>query len=361
VFDYFTHSGTGAFDVKSYPATMYDQIPIYRSPVDAAEFNLRDCLDFRTRRQDDTGWRVGSPYADRESDIYYWGEYIKPNQDTTTGTQADVEYYVGRVDRLYVQNKDANTKQVGNKFYLDKGIPADNPIAKVDITSRNSQLIATLTSPPYTASSSDVKIVYNDSLRYTMKDISVIDKKLTALEKRVKRQGLDIIALNNTVFDRNGINGNVLYKTGIFVEDFSSYNSADIKNPKFTATIDFAKKECRPGINAIKHNLFYETDPSAQFSLLNNWPVLKYTTESFISQLSPSANIEINPHGIDTGARVTAYYDAVWGTGSATVAPVIYTPPPPDNGGDYSSTGATASSGAPGSGSGDGPGAGPGE
>ena len=328
VFDYFTHSGTGVFDVKSYPATMYDQIPIYRSPIDAAEFNLKNSLDFRARRQDDTGWRTGSPYANRESDIYYWGDYIKPLQDTTTGTQADITYYLGRVDRLYVQNKDANTAQTGNKFYLDRGIPADNPIAKEDVTNKNSQLIATLISPPYTASSADVKIVYNDSLRYTMKDISVIDKKLTALEKRVKRQGLDIIALNNTVFDRRGIDGNVLYKTGIFVEDFSSYNSADITNPKFSATMDLDKKECRPAITATKYNLFYESDPSADFSLINNWPVLKYTSVPFISQLTPSANIEVNPHGIDTGARVTAYYDGVWGTGSATVAPVTNNPPP---------------------------------
>ena len=319
VFDYFTHSGTGVFDVGSYPATMYGQIPIYRSPIDAAEFNLRDCLDFRARRQDDTSWRDGSVYANKESDIYYWGDYFKPNQDTTTGTQADIEFYLGRVDNLYVQNNDANTSQQGNKFYLDKGTSAVNPKKNLDYTDRNSQLVATLTSPPYTGSSSDVRIVYNDSLRYTMKDISVIDKKLTALEKRVKRQGLDILALNNTVFDRNGINGNVLYKTGIFVEDFSSYNSADITNPKFTATMDLGKKECRPAISVIKHNLFFETDPT-NFSVTYNWPVMPYTSVPWIRQIDASANVIVNQHGVTTPSQTTTYSDRLVGSGSGTVS-----------------------------------------
>ena len=50
-------------------------------------------------------------------------------------------------------------------------------------------------------------------------------QKLTSLEKRVKKQGLDIIALNNVVFDRNGSQGNILYKTGMLVDNFSGYGA----------------------------------------------------------------------------------------------------------------------------------------
>ena len=305
VFDYFTHSGDGAIDAGSYPSSLYSKIPTYTSTQDGQQFILRDCLDFRPRRQDDTSIPPNGPYGNRMSNIFYFDNHIKPNPTEVPGTEADVEFYLGRIDRLYVQNRDASADSSGNKFKIDLGIPAVTPVAPPDNTDSTRQLIATLNVAPYTAGATDVKVVYNNAPRYTMKDINVIDKKLAALEKRVKKQGLDIIALNNVVFDRNGSKGNVLYKTGILVDNFSNYGTGYVNKPEFTAAIDTARQECRPAFAAIQHNLFFVTDPDV--AVFNDFITMKYTEEEFISQtIASGTDSNPNPSGItaDNGRAV---------------------------------------------------------
>jgi hypothetical protein len=321
-FDYFTHSGTGALDAGSYPANLYTRIPTYRSVIDAEEFNLRDCLDYRPRRQDDTPLSVQPGYDGRTSNIFYFDSHIKPNPSEVPGTEADVEFYLGRIDRLYLNNRDASVNKTQNKFSIDSGIPDLNPKAPKDFTDSTRQLIATLYVDPYTASYQDILIEYNDAPRYTMKDISIIDQKLTALEKRVKKQGLDIIALNNVVFDRNGSQGNILYKTGMLVDNFSGYGPGYVKSPDFTAAIDTARQECRPAFAAIEHNLFYVTDPDV--SILNDLVYMNYTEEEFISQtIASSRNVNPNPDGVigDNG-RAVIYPPVI--TGGGDLASLVY-------------------------------------
>jgi hypothetical protein len=321
-FDYFTHSGTGALDAGSYPANLYTRIPTYRSVIDAEEFNLRDCLDYRPRRQDDTPLSVQPGYDGRTSNIFYFDSHIKPNPSEVPGTEADVEFYLGRIDRLYLNNRDASVNKTQNKFSIDSGIPDSNPKAPKDFTDSTKQLIATLYVDPYTASYQDILIEYNDAPRYTMRDISIIDQKLTALEKRVKKQGLDIIALNNVVFDRNGSQGNILYKTGMLVDNFSGYGPGYVKSPDFTAAIDTARQECRPAFAAIEHNLFYVTDPDV--SILNDLVYMNYTEEEFISQtIASNRNVNPNPDGvIGDNARAVIYPPVI--TGGGDLASLVY-------------------------------------
>ena len=313
VFDYFTHSSGGYFDAVSYPTEMYDRIPMFKSPRDGAVFNLRDCLDYRNRREDDTGYYNSNYFGPNDagkkelSDIYRFDTVFKPIPDTTTGTEVDVDFYQSRIDRLYVTNRDSNVSLPGNKFYLDTGIADVNPKPNTDKSDRNSQLIATLISPPYTASSTDVAIVYNNTPRYTMKDISSIDSKLTTLEKRVKRQGIEILALNNTIYDRDGNEGNVLFKTGIMVEDFSTLNVADIANPHHTVAIDTINHVCRPAYTANWHNLFYVADPDV--SIRDNFVTLNYTEEVYLDVSSTTTAVNsyappiiVNPTGNSTNS-----------------------------------------------------------
>ena len=171
--------------------------------------------------------------------------------------------------KLYLENKD-NENDIGNRFRIVEGTPAVNPVAPKDESGRDTMLIATMLSTPYTASASDVKIVHADAPRYTMKDIEGIDKRLESIEKRVKRQGLDIIALNNKVFDRTGgtfnnLSGNVLYTTQIFVEDFNDYTSGLVQSPYFTMAIDTEKQEARPAFAATAHKLFFNGDPDVSY------------------------------------------------------------------------------------------------
>jgi hypothetical protein len=287
VVDYFTHAGgTGPFTVNSYANTLYATIPTYRSIEDATTFNLRDCLDFRPAR---------IAYDPGVGDSFTTTIVSRPDPFNVPGTQVDLSYYLPRIDRVYVQTTDVNTRQIGNKFRLDMGTSAVTPKAPADKSDRTQQLIATLVSPPYTAAASDVKVKYTDYSRYTMKNIGGLDSRLTALEKRVKRQGIDIAALNNKVFDRAGIQGNVLYTTGIFVEDFSNHAAALTTSPYFTATINTVKKECRPAFSAIQHKLFFIADPDVSYR--DDLITMNYDEQTLTSQLVPTGFTQVNPSG----------------------------------------------------------------
>ena len=287
IVDYFTHGGgTGPFTVNSYANTLYATIPTYRSIEDAAMFNLRDCLDFRPAR---------IAYDPAVGDSYTTTIVSRPDPLAVPGTQVDLSYYLPRIDRVYAQTTDVNPRQIGNKFRLDVGTSSINPKAKEDISDRTQQLIATLISPPYTGSASDVQVIYPNYERYTMKDIGGINDRLNELEKRVKRQGIDIVALNNKVFDRGGIQGNVLYTTGIFVEDFSSHDAALTASPYFTATINTEKRECRPAFSAVHNKLFFIADPDVSYR--DDLITMPFTEQPLTSQTVATGFSQVNSSG----------------------------------------------------------------
>jgi hypothetical protein len=286
MFDYFTHSAdTGPFIASSYPTNLYDRIPVYKSTVDGQQFNLRDCLDYRISRIDHDF--ISSPVTWTSTTV------SRPDPLAVPGTQVDMSYYVPRADRLYLS---ATNKDPGKQFYLVKGTNdvLGNVIYPADESNNEKLSIATLLSTPYTASSSDVKIVYNISPRYTMKSIQGIDEKLIALEKRVKRQGLEIAALNNKVFDRGGIYGNVLYPTVIFVEDLSTLDAGLANDPYFTVGIDTVERQCRPAFSADAHKLTFITDPDLSYR--NDIVTMKILSEEkFISQNKPTTTAIVTP------------------------------------------------------------------
>jgi hypothetical protein len=128
-----------------------------------------------------------------------------------------------------------------------------------------------------------------------MKDIGSISTRLNNLEKRVKRQDIDIVALNNKVFDRGGVQGNVLYTTGIFVEDFSTHDAAEISSPYFTAAINTTKKECRPSFSAAQHKLFFIADPDVSYK--DDLITMLYEEQNLITQIIPTGFSQVNPSG----------------------------------------------------------------
>jgi hypothetical protein len=224
---------------------------------------------------------------------------------------------------LYVQNRNANAQ--GSYFLLDQGMADSIPKSSTDISGKDIQLIATLNIAPYTTSAADIKIIYSDFPRYTMKDISTLDKRLTTVEKTVKRNSLDIQALNNKVFDRNGPSGNILYPTGILVDDFSGYGASFISSPYFTASVDPVRKECRPAFSARLYNLFFSTMPT-DISTVNDFITMTYTEEAFIEQTTPSTKLlEVNPSGIAGAGRAKIYPQTINSSaGTITFPPMVW-------------------------------------
>jgi hypothetical protein len=304
VYDYFEHSGgIGAFDAQSYPASIYATIPTYTSKTDGTTVELRDCLDYRTTIR-----------LDGSSNLIF-DDNVIPDPVATIGNEVDITYYLPRIDKLYVENKNANIN--GSYFYLDQGIPATHPIAPINKTSKNIQLIASLGVNAYTASANDIRIIYNPFPRYTMNDVYSIDKRLSTVEKSVKQSKIEIIALNAKVFDRNGAAGNLLYNTGIIVDDFSNYGSGYIADPYFTATVDGTRQECRPAFTSVQYTLFYSSTTPSGLVVKNDLCTLNYTEENFISQTDWNEAINVNTSGI-IGNAARGY---VWPVAQPSTAP----------------------------------------
>lgn len=280
-FEYFSHSGSGPIVAQSYPAETYSRIPTYRSVINAAEYKLRDCLDFRPRRIDNSDYQDFAPA-------------IIPNSSVLT--EVDVTYYIGRKDKIYVTNTLQNFTSPYNKFYLEIGKETSNPIEPGDTSDLTKLSIATIEIPPYAVNSFDVKIVYEDNKRFTMRDIGKIENLTIELNKAVKLQSIEIAILKSATTDDNG---EALLKSGILVEDFKDFNVADLTSGYFSAAIDTEEGECFPsfGVWNVDMGIIEDSD----IFMFNDIITKKYTEELYVSNLEANNEIFVNPGGIDDG------------------------------------------------------------
>jgi hypothetical protein len=279
-YDYYTHAGEGPCTVNSYPANT--TIYAYTSVIDAKQYNLRDCLDFRPKRVN------GSPYLNFETAVF---------PTSAVNTEADVTYYLARIDKLYVTADSRNFENPYSRLYVDQGIEVNNVGTAAESNADKLKLtIATLYVPPYATSSFDVKIVYEDSRRFTMADISKLQKATIALNRTVKIHTIEIANLKNPVLNDNGDN---LLKTGILVENFVDFSKADVTNQDFLCSFDVRGGICSP--------LFTATDMPLQIVSATNYSIkdgiitANYSEEIFTSQLEANHFVNPNPGGINNG------------------------------------------------------------
>lgn len=280
-FDYYTHSGDGPVVVQSYPEDSYTRIPSYRSVIDATEYNLRDCIDFRPRRIDN------SDYQDYEPAVI-------PNSAVTT--EVDITYYLGRRDRIYVTNNLQNFSSPYNKFYIEIGKETSSVEDSVDTSDLTKLSIATLDIPPYSVNSFDVKVTYEDNKRFTMRDIAKIENLTIQLDRSVKLQSIEIASLKSTILNSDG---DSLLKTGILIENFKDFDTADLNSGYFTAAIDDDREECFPTFGAWNVDLVFVED--TEVLLFNDIITKKFTSEIFASNLEANDEVFVNPGGVDDG------------------------------------------------------------
>jgi hypothetical protein len=130
-----------------------------------------------------------------------------------------------------------------------------------------------------------------------MSDIQTIDQRLTSLEKRVKKQGLDIVALNNRIFE-SGNTETLLFKTGVLVDDFSNLVSNDIKSPFSTCTVDVNNRQLLPALSAVTLNLVFVSQPDLKVAYdIVTFNVL--SEEALIFNASPTYSLNNNSTSLD--------------------------------------------------------------
>ena len=261
--DYFTHDGASAdgtfFVVDSYPiddtgataATIKTQdIPIYRSPLTGETFDLRDTLDFRVRYTD--------PAASPTDPTTVGTATTNPTESTTLTAPSvgitnpvpteqfitDLEYYLGRTDRLIIDSEGVFSTIYGTPS-LNPGIPAEPD---------NSMSLAIITIPPYPSLAPNVAKSVNrpdygvtfrsiDNRRYTMRDIGVLEQRINRLEYYTSLSLLEKAASDLSIPDGAGLDR---FKNGILVDAFTGHNIGNVFDSAYHISIDPVKKEMRP-------------------------------------------------------------------------------------------------------------------
>lgn len=225
--DFYEHTQTGTFfSVDSYDNTIYEngQIPVYFSEKEGTYF-LRDCLDFRPTR------RIG-----RSDGLLDTG--IPPDPNASTGISFD--YYLPRIDKLVLSKN--------KEFRILKGISSPTPIPPED--SDDAMTLYTIYLAPFVATIEDIRLKYNENRRYTMKDISRIDKRVQSLEYYTSLNNIEGMALADSSKYEDGTDK---AKFGIIGEGFKNFNIADYKDPDFNCSME--EGEMGPYVGHVPFNM----------------------------------------------------------------------------------------------------------
>jgi len=212
--DFFEHiypSGATYFSVDSYENTVYEdgQIPIFFSETGGTYF-LRDCLDFRATRA--IGLTNGSANT---------GVLPDPN----SSTEMSFDYYLPRIDKLVLSKN--------KEFRILKGVASPAPIPPDD--NEDAMTLYTIYLAPFVATTEDIRLKYNENRRYTMKDISRIDKRVESLEYYTSLNNIEGRAMGDSTKYEDGTDKT---KYGIIGEGFKNFNIANYKDPDFNCSMD---------------------------------------------------------------------------------------------------------------------------
>jgi hypothetical protein len=290
---------TGEFiTVNSYPSENYKN-DIFSDGTT----RLTDYIDIRPRVAPYVSSNL-SPFEFNSRNFASDGQYSRytlcPEQNLTIS----YSYYLGRIDKLLLKNDGV--------FEVVKGIPSLNPIAPQIKT--NTLDVATIYLNPYLFSIKDSNVVITEHKRYRMADIALLEDRikrveefstLTALESKTEKF---IIKDADTGLDR--------FKSGFFVDNFSSHVYHNINDPSFRTAIDTSTNTLRP------------THYTTSIDLQLGTQAIAGVTQSFDPTVDQSYANDLGSVGVrKTGDLITLDYtiqkydEQVYATKSESVTP----------------------------------------
>ena len=294
VVDHFAwDGGEGYHSVDSYPTAgsynggsntfSYSVIPDFTSPSSGETFSLRDCIDIRPRRENESNDLSANTTAI---------EGI-PTPDPDGSLTASFSYYLSRVDKM--------TLTKDRKMKVLKGEPGLNPIAPPD--DEDSMTLYVLNVPAYTFALADITTRYIDNKRFTMRDIGKLEKRierleyytsLTILEKETAARDFTTGAATDSLFNPRG----AAFKSGMLVDSFSGHSVGDVMNDDYNISIEYATKEMRPGFYYDNHRFTYSLGYSNNVTKTGDLITLPYTDTNYVQQPLSSNTVAINPFNI---------------------------------------------------------------
>lgn len=282
-FEYFSHSGAGDFfSVDSYDGledtdgniVQYEDIPDFRSRNTGQNVELRSAIDFRPRI-DNSGGNFSGTGASTTS---------CPEPLTTFTT--DIQYYLNRVDKIYLDKNGV--------FGVTKGIPSLDP--KLPQDPKDAMVIYNVIVPAYTLNTKEVGIQLLDNKRYTMRDIGKLDKRINALEYYTSLSLLEQQAANADIIDP--LTQTRRIKSGFLVDSFASHSVGNVLSNEYKAAIDRESRVLRPSFNEDNVRLLMNNTLSSNYQRHGDIVTLPYTQTALATQSVASNFINVNPYEV---------------------------------------------------------------
>lgn len=314
-FDCFTVNssvGEGFFCVESYPVNdgfsantkttiRTWEIPSFKTTVanNQVEFDLRDYIDFRPYKANTANITVLSTSATinpavTSNSFNVVTTTYNPYPGSTLKT--NFTYYLGRKDRLILTSDEI--------FKDEEGLPG--PLPRLSPPNPDVLNVAEVTIPPYPSLTDmekyavsrtdyNVKIDVLSHKRFTMKDISVLEKRIERLEYYTTLNLLESIAMQTNIPDSNG---DQRFQNGFFVDPFNSHVFGKTDDPDYRVSIDERNGLLRPAFHPEVIEMEFDTNDSSysNVQITGNMVTLAYEHELFIDQ--PYASDIVNVSGV---------------------------------------------------------------
>lgn len=276
-YEYFEHSSGDYFSVDSYASIPYNRIPV--ETHSNVTYNLRDCLDFRSRVEDDGLGFSGSG-----------GNVSTPIYSSST-ISTSYSYYLPRIDVISLS--------ASGQFEYFTGVSSLNPVTPT--IGDGSLQLAVLNLDPYTITAGNIAVTPTLHKRYTMSDINSIDTRLSNVEQVVALNQLEAKTSNLTIYNANGL---IRFKNGFVADPFTDTSVGDVTSPDFKALINTSE-------GTLRCNSFSEYVPlvepigttnasrlSSGYQVTGDWITLPYTEVALISQPLATHAENVNPFSV---------------------------------------------------------------
>ena len=324
VFDYFSASGGGDFfDVNSYSGIEYKDIPTYSpTKVDLGglepdgTFELSDSVDFRpvvgqvigtttfgtNNAQSVTapvdlsnstsgavfapfGYSTGRDFTASRSGISSTGANTPDSPVSGSSFVGDITFYVGRYDKIFLHKSGA--------WQVSEGTPALSPTKPKAVD--DSIELFELYVPPFTLNLKNIRVRSQDHRRFTMKDISRINKRVTNLERITSLSLLERDTQSKQILDGDGFDR---FKSGFLVDNFRGHKVGDVNHPDYECAIDVKAGTMRPQAYSQFFDISLNTGSSSSYQKTGDLITLPYTEKTFVNADKASRSINVNPYSV---------------------------------------------------------------
>lgn len=297
VLDHFQDdNSSGLFYTRnSYYNADIDQIPSFEYSNE--EYYLNDSIDFRINQsfvfvtgdgEYNAPFNIDQSLIVANTKLSNYGNrnYLYGDTKLSAGfiEANEVEYFLGRVDHLYV-NK-------AGEFVTKKGVPSLNPEEPGD-SIKNAMKVLTIDMPPYVRNLDNIIFTRFANKRYTMKDIGKLEQRLANVEYYTQLSLLESETVNTFISDNAGLNR---LKNGFLVDNFTSHNIGNSSHPNYRCSMDMALGELRPQHFTTNIPLTYDEVPSDYIK--GDSIMLDYTHKVMVNQPFASGVENVNPFAV---------------------------------------------------------------